>query len=138
MSSLCHVCDSVQVSRGSWFVKSPQTHRFRVTQETCSKLRRRSCAMSTGRETFTSTPVTSSASTKMVSSTFRTESETRSGLRVSCFLPSFDRSAESLNSLTNFCRWKGENVATAEVADVLTMSDCIEEANVYGVEVPGN
>lgn len=34
-------------------------------------------------------------------------------------------------------RWKGENVATAEVADVLTMSDCIEEAIVYGVEVPG-
>ncbi|XP_034542368.1 very long-chain acyl-CoA synthetase-like [Notolabrus celidotus] len=34
-------------------------------------------------------------------------------------------------------RWKGENVATTEVADVITMVDCIKEANVYGVEVPG-
>ncbi len=35
-------------------------------------------------------------------------------------------------------RWKGENVATTEVADVVTVVDCIKEANVYGVEVPGN
>uniref|UniRef100_A0A3B3ZSQ3 long-chain-fatty-acid--CoA ligase n=1 Tax=Periophthalmus magnuspinnatus TaxID=409849 RepID=A0A3B3ZSQ3_9GOBI len=35
-------------------------------------------------------------------------------------------------------RWKGENVATTEVADILTMADCIQEANVYGVSVPGN
>lgn len=35
-------------------------------------------------------------------------------------------------------RWKGENVATTEVADHLLMVDCIEEANVYGVKVPGN
>ncbi|XP_030586852.1 very long-chain acyl-CoA synthetase-like [Archocentrus centrarchus] len=34
-------------------------------------------------------------------------------------------------------RWKGENVATAEVADILTLADCIKEANVYGVKVPG-
>ncbi|XP_020515774.2 long-chain fatty acid transport protein 2 [Labrus bergylta] len=34
-------------------------------------------------------------------------------------------------------RWKGENVATTEVADVITMMECIKEANVYGVEVPG-
>ncbi|XP_034050865.1 very long-chain acyl-CoA synthetase-like [Thalassophryne amazonica] len=34
-------------------------------------------------------------------------------------------------------RWKGENVATTEVADVLLMMDYIEEANVYGVKVPG-
>lgn len=34
-------------------------------------------------------------------------------------------------------RWKGENVATTEVADHLIMMDCIEEANVYGVKVPG-
>ncbi|MBN3296309.1 S27A2 synthetase, partial [Amia calva] len=32
--------------------------------------------------------------------------------------------------------WKGENVATTEVADILSMVDCIEEANVYGVKVP--
>lgn len=35
-------------------------------------------------------------------------------------------------------RWKGENVATTEVADHLLMFDCVEEANVYGVKVPGN
>lgn len=34
-------------------------------------------------------------------------------------------------------RWKGENVATTEVADNLLVVDCIEEANVYGVKVPG-
>ncbi|MCJ8735944.1 hypothetical protein PDJAM_G00253330 [Pangasius djambal] len=35
-------------------------------------------------------------------------------------------------------RWKGENVATTEVSDILTMVDCIEEANVYGVMVKGH
>ncbi|XP_056134132.1 long-chain fatty acid transport protein 2-like [Lampris incognitus] len=35
-------------------------------------------------------------------------------------------------------RWKGENVATTEVADLLNMIDCVEEANVYGVKVPGH
>nr|XP_057944589.1 long-chain fatty acid transport protein 2-like [Doryrhamphus excisus] len=35
-------------------------------------------------------------------------------------------------------RWKGENVATTEVSDHLLMVDCIEEANVYGVKVPGH
>lgn len=35
-------------------------------------------------------------------------------------------------------RWKGENVSTAEVADVLTFLDCIKEAAVYGVQVSGN
>ncbi|XP_051548252.1 long-chain fatty acid transport protein 2-like [Myxocyprinus asiaticus] len=35
-------------------------------------------------------------------------------------------------------RWKGENVATTEVADILSMVDCIEEANVYGVKVEGH
>ncbi|XP_072529794.1 long-chain fatty acid transport protein 2 [Salminus brasiliensis] len=35
-------------------------------------------------------------------------------------------------------RWKGENVATTEVSDILTMVDCIEEANVYGVLVKGH
>lgn len=34
-------------------------------------------------------------------------------------------------------RWKGENVSTAEVADVLTFLSCIQEAAVYGVQVPG-
>ncbi|KAM6937236.1 long-chain fatty acid transport protein 2 [Xenentodon cancila] len=35
-------------------------------------------------------------------------------------------------------RWKGENVATSEVADILTMAHCILEANVYGVKVEGH
>ncbi|XP_070817886.1 long-chain fatty acid transport protein 2-like [Chaetodon trifascialis] len=35
-------------------------------------------------------------------------------------------------------RWKGENVATTEVAEFLLMVNCIEEANVYGVKVPGH
>ncbi|XP_030649991.1 very long-chain acyl-CoA synthetase-like isoform X1 [Chanos chanos] len=35
-------------------------------------------------------------------------------------------------------RWKGENVATTEVSDVLTLSDFVKEANVYGVKVPGH
>uniref|UniRef100_A0A672GC47 long-chain-fatty-acid--CoA ligase n=1 Tax=Salarias fasciatus TaxID=181472 RepID=A0A672GC47_SALFA len=34
--------------------------------------------------------------------------------------------------------WKGENVATTEVADHLVMLDSVEEANVYGVKVPGH
>ncbi|XP_017261330.1 hsFATP2a_ACSVL_like domain-containing protein [Kryptolebias marmoratus] len=35
-------------------------------------------------------------------------------------------------------RWKGENVATSEVADILTMAPCISEANVYGARVEGH
>ncbi|XP_008839103.1 long-chain fatty acid transport protein 6 [Nannospalax galili] len=34
-------------------------------------------------------------------------------------------------------RWKGENVATTEVADVIGRLDFIQEANVYGVAVSG-
>lgn len=33
-------------------------------------------------------------------------------------------------------RWKGENIATTEVADVLGMLDFVQESNVYGVAVP--
>ncbi|XP_018425347.1 PREDICTED: long-chain fatty acid transport protein 6-like, partial [Nanorana parkeri] len=35
-------------------------------------------------------------------------------------------------------RWKGENVATTEVADIIGILDFIQEANVYGVSVPGH
>lgn len=37
-------------------------------------------------------------------------------------------------------RWKGENVATTQVAEVMTLRDDLANAqvNVYGVEVPGN
>jgi len=34
-------------------------------------------------------------------------------------------------------RWKGENVATAEVADAITAHPAIADADVYGVSVPG-
>ncbi len=34
-------------------------------------------------------------------------------------------------------RWKGENVATSEVTEVLSVFDGITEVNVYGVQVPG-
>src|SRR5215471_10404716 len=34
-------------------------------------------------------------------------------------------------------RWKGENVATSEVAETLSVFPGVKEANVYGVEVPG-
>ncbi|KAM8783833.1 long-chain fatty acid transport protein 2 [Rhynchonycteris naso] len=35
-------------------------------------------------------------------------------------------------------RWKGENVATTEVADVLGLVDFVQEVVVYGVSVPGH
>jgi fatty-acyl-CoA synthase len=35
-------------------------------------------------------------------------------------------------------RWKGENVATSEVAEVLSVAKGVREANVYGVAVPGH
>ncbi|KAI9010706.1 hypothetical protein DFJ74DRAFT_636784 [Hyaloraphidium curvatum] len=35
-------------------------------------------------------------------------------------------------------RWKGENVSTFEVRDTLMESGMVEEANVYGVQVPNN
>lgn len=34
-------------------------------------------------------------------------------------------------------RWKGENVATTEVTEILGLVDFIQEVNVYGVQVPG-
>ena len=34
-------------------------------------------------------------------------------------------------------RWKGENVSTGEVAEVVATCPGVKEANVYGVEVPG-
>ncbi|XP_043838021.1 very long-chain acyl-CoA synthetase isoform X1 [Dromiciops gliroides] len=35
-------------------------------------------------------------------------------------------------------RWKGENVATTEVADIVGLVDFVQEVNVYGVPVPGH
>ncbi|NXD29160.1 S27A6 protein, partial [Spelaeornis formosus] len=45
------------------------------------------------------------------------------------FLYFWDRTGDTF-------RWKGENVATTEVSDVIVMLDFIQEANVYGVSVP--
>ena len=42
-----------------------------------------------------------------------------------------------LNGTSFLFRWKGENIATTEVADIIGMLDFIEESNVYGVAVPG-
>ncbi len=33
-------------------------------------------------------------------------------------------------------RWKGENVSTSEIAEVLSVFDGVKEANVYGVHIP--
>ncbi|XP_053560187.1 long-chain fatty acid transport protein 3 [Bombina bombina] len=35
-------------------------------------------------------------------------------------------------------RWKGENVATTEVSEILSSLDMFQEVNVYGVTVPGH
>ncbi|XP_068954134.1 long-chain fatty acid transport protein 2 [Petaurus breviceps papuanus] len=35
-------------------------------------------------------------------------------------------------------RWKGENVATTEVADIMGLVNFVQEVNVYGVPVPGH
>ncbi|XP_070539234.1 long-chain fatty acid transport protein 6-like [Ptychodera flava] len=34
-------------------------------------------------------------------------------------------------------RWKGENVATTEVSEIISTHSAIKEANVYGVNIPG-
>ena len=35
------------------------------------------------------------------------------------------------------CRWKGENVSTIEVSNLVSDISWIHDANVYGVEIPG-
>lgn len=42
-----------------------------------------------------------------------------------------------MDRLGDTFRWKGENVSTTEVQEVLLTYDGVLEANVYGVEVPG-
>lgn len=34
-------------------------------------------------------------------------------------------------------RWKGENVATTEVTEILGLVDFVQEVSVYGVKIPG-
>ena len=42
-----------------------------------------------------------------------------------------------MDRLGDTFRWKGENVSTAEVAECLGRFPGIQEANVYGVDLPG-
>lgn len=50
----------------------------------------------------------------------------------------FGQLTETFEATLFLHRWKGENVSTAEVADVLTFLDCINHVTVYGVHIPGN
>lgn len=43
-----------------------------------------------------------------------------------------------LDRLGDTFRWKGENVSTAEVAEVLGNYPGVVEANVYGVQLPNH
>lgn len=43
-----------------------------------------------------------------------------------------------IDRLGDTFRWKGENVATTEVAGIVSSVPGIVEANAYGVEIPGN
>ena len=45
--------------------------------------------------------------------------------------------AEFILFIVLTCRWKGENVSTIEVSNVVSDLSWIEDGNVYGVEVPG-
>ena len=42
-----------------------------------------------------------------------------------------------LKHSAKYFRWKGENVSTIEVANIMTGLDFIKDVNVYGVKVPG-
>ena len=42
-----------------------------------------------------------------------------------------------IDRLGDTFRWKGENVATTEVAGIVSSVPGVTEANAYGVEIPG-
>ena len=45
--------------------------------------------------------------------------------------------AQFVDRLGDTFRWKGENVSTTEVEDVISLSDQIKLSSVYGVQIPG-
>jgi len=47
------------------------------------------------------------------------------------------RHAQFVDRVGDTFRWKAENVSTMEVAEVLSQLDQVEEATVYGVQIPG-
>lgn len=49
-----------------------------------------------------------------------------------------DADMRHLTRLGDTFRWKGENVSTAEVSEVLGKYPGVLDANVYGVQVPGH
>ena len=47
------------------------------------------------------------------------------------------RHAQFVDRLGDTFRWKGENISTTEVEEVINKIDAVAEATVYGVEIPG-
>jgi len=56
----------------------------------------------------------------------------------SLFFPLSNVDADPGDRLGDTFRWKGENVSTAEVSEVLGRYPGVIEANVYGVQLPGH
>lgn len=147
----------LQVSLDCWLGKSPLSLHLRVMLEISSRRKRKDSVMCLLKAISISTAATCWKSTMKTLSTFMIGLETLSGklapvIRVCVIVTRADSTRFSLLTKCGIIinlkhvelitfgmiyRWKGENVATTEVSDILMMVDCIEEANVYGVKVKG-